>query len=108
MRRLMLAAVAVVAALGAGGAAMYYSSQSAPAKPQWVVTGRTTAHRMLVLNVDAKAPLTPMFIARELVEPVRERYDEVLVYVHGGRAGRNALRRVQWSPGAGYVETTIR
>ena len=61
---------------------------------------------MLVLQVETRHVADALAIARELVEPLKPRYTEVMVYFH--RPGRPATlppRRVQWSPSRGYVET---
>ena len=45
-------------------------------------------------------------IAQQLVEPVKSRYAEILIYYHRpGRPDPLAPRRVQWTPTEGYVET---
>lgn len=75
--------------------------------PRWTVTRRVTAHRALVVDVDARHPADALAIARAIVEPARARVDEILVYVYPpGR--RDLLRRVQWTPRHGYVETRYR
>lgn len=49
-----------------------------------------------------------MASARAIVEPVRARYTEVLVYLRkSGATGRFASRRVQWTPGGGYAEMAL-
>jgi hypothetical protein len=65
-----------------------------------------TAHGALVIEVEAADPTDAMAIAKELTEPVRDRYDEVLVYVArlGEGSGATAAR-IQWTRQHGYVET---
>ena len=73
---------------------------------RWTVTERLVAGSVLVLQVETTHLGDALPIARELVEPLKPRYTEVMVYFH--RPGRPATlppRRVQWSPSRGYVET---
>ena len=84
-----------------------------PARPvegeAWVVTKVTSAHHVLVVNVDADRVGNAQEIATELVAPMRERgYEEVLVYVWGLRRHKPfADRRVQWTPKSGYTELVM-
>jgi hypothetical protein len=49
-----------------------------------------------------------MTSAHAIVEPVRSRYSEVLIYVRrAGVPGRFASRRVQWTAANGYIETSL-
>lgn len=75
----------------------------APA-PRWTITHRVAAHRALVVEVDARHPEEAMDIARAISEPERGRFDEILIFVNRPRR-RDMLRRVQWTPQHGYVET---
>lgn len=104
----------VSAAAGSPGhAAAVATAQTPPAvrraaQPwaRWTVTERLTAGSVLVLQVETSHLADALDIARQLVEPVKPRYAEVMVYFH--RPGRPATlppRRVQWSPSQGYVET---
>jgi hypothetical protein len=73
---------------------------------RWTVTEQLAAGSVLVLQVETTHVAEALAIARELVEPLKPRYTEVMVYFH--RPGRPATlppRRVQWSPSRGYVET---
>ncbi|MGD9902391.1 MAG: hypothetical protein AB7U83_02890 [Vicinamibacterales bacterium] len=73
---------------------------------RWTVTEQLAAGSVLVLQVETTHLDHALDIARELVEPVKPRYAEVMVYFH--RPGRPATlppRRVQWTPSQGYVET---
>lgn len=127
MSRAALVVVGVLACVGSLGAWWYVSAaagspgraaavataQTPPAvrraaKPwaRWTVTERLTAGSVLVLQVETSHLADALDIARQLVEPVKPRYAEVMVYFH--RPGRPATlppRRVQWSPSQGYVET---
>ena len=74
----------------------------------WVVTKVTSAHHVLVVNVDADRVGNAQEIATELVAPMRERgYEEVLVYVWGLHHKPYADRRVQWTPKSGYTELVM-
>jgi hypothetical protein len=72
----------------------------------WQVIRMGTAHGSLVVEVEAADPTDAPAIAKELTEPVRDRYDEVLVYVArlGDRSGA-PVTRIQWTRQHGYVET---
>jgi hypothetical protein len=76
---------------------------------EWIVTGATSAHRALVVDVAAERVEDAMTIARQIVTPVLDReYEEILVYVWMAGAGREgADRRVQWTPKGGYHELII-
>ena len=75
----------------------------------WAVRKVTSAHHILVVNVDADHVGNAQKIASEIVTPVRDRgFDEVLVYVWGiHRHKPYADRRVQWTPTGGYSELVI-
>jgi hypothetical protein len=75
----------------------------------WAVRKVTSAHHVLVVNVDADHVGNAQKIASEIVAPVRDRgFDEVLVYVWGmHRHKPYADRRVQWTPKGGYSELVI-
>jgi hypothetical protein len=75
----------------------------------WIVTKVTSAHHVLVVNVDADRVGNAQAIATEIVAPVRDRgFDEVLVYVWKMRSHKAyADRRVQWTPKGGYSELVI-
>jgi hypothetical protein len=75
----------------------------------WVVTKVTSAHHILVVNVDADRLGNAQAIAAEIVAPVRDRkYDEILVYVRQMHSRKGfADRRVQWTPKGGYTELVI-
>lgn len=75
----------------------------------WAVRRATSAHNVLVVDVDAERVRDSRAIALQIVRPVLDRgYDEILVYVW--KAGGNkpfADRRVQWTPAGGYRELLI-
>ena len=47
----------------------------------WVVTRATSARHAMVIDVEADRPEQAQAIAEEIVAPLRDRYEEVLVYV---------------------------
>ena len=75
--------------------------------PGWTVTKAYSAHHMMVVEVETDMPETARQIAAQVVEPLKNRYDEVLIYVRTPNAPADDLpaRRVQWTKRAGYVET---
>lgn len=83
----------------------------APPRPGTRYPGGTvkraySAHHMMVVDVEAEHPSEALAIAREVVEPLRNSYDEVLVYTREPDAP-DAARRVQWTPRGGYVELIL-
>ena len=72
---------------------------------RWSVTEHLSAHRVLIAHVETEFLHEAPAIARELTEPLRDRYAEVLIYFHRpGRPDTLAPRRVQWTPALGYSE----
>lgn len=71
----------------------------------WHIRNMATAHGAFVIEVEADDPSQAATIARALVEPTKDDYDEVLIYVNQ-RGGDSDLpdRRLQWTPRDGYVE----
>jgi hypothetical protein len=73
----------------------------------WAVTKATAAQHMMVVEVDAERLDDAKGIAVQIVEPVRARgYDEILIYVRQPGRSTPAVRRIQWTPRGGYVEST--
>lgn len=73
----------------------------------WVVTRATSARRAMVIDVEADKPQNARSIAEELVAPLRAKYEEVLIYVRPiGNPADALTRRVEWTPGGGFVETS--
>jgi len=71
----------------------------------WYVRNMATAHGAFVIEVEAEDPEQTETISRALIEPIKEDYAEILVYVN--RMGDDSdlpARRVQWTPRDGYVE----
>ena len=75
----------------------------------WVVTKVTSAHHVLLVNIDAEQVGNAQTIAAEIVAPVKERgFDEILVYVWRTHKHKPfADRRVQWTPKGGYTELVM-
>jgi hypothetical protein len=74
--------------------------------PGWTVTRAYSAHHMMVVEVDAASAIEARAVAAQIVEPLKNRYDEVLVYLRdpGQTSTDLATRRVQWTRRNGYVE----
>lgn len=73
---------------------------------RWTVTEQLSAHHVLIVQVETDHLDEAMSIARQVADPIRTRFAEVLVYVHRpGRPDTVAPRRVQWTRASGYVET---
>ena len=71
----------------------------------WYVRNMATAHGAFVIEVEAEDPAQTEAISRALVEPIKDDYAEILVYIN--RMGDDSdlpARRVQWTPRDGYVE----
>ena len=74
--------------------------------PSWTVTQANSAHDVLVVDVEAQRAGQAMTIAEAIVAPVRSRgYLEILIYVREAGHPDGATRRIQWTPGGGFVET---
>jgi len=75
----------------------------------WAVTKVTSAHHVLLVNIDAERVGDAQTIAAEIVAPVKERgFDEILVYVWRTHKHKPfADRRVQWTPKGGYTELVM-
>jgi hypothetical protein len=72
---------------------------------RWHIRNMATAHGAFVIEVEAEDPSQAETIARTLVEPIKDDYDEVLVYVNQrGDDSDLPARRIQWTPREGYVE----
>jgi hypothetical protein len=74
--------------------------------PGWTVTRAYSAHHMMVVEVEAAPALEARGIAAQIVEPLKNRYDEVLIYLRdpGQGATELAARRIRWTKREGYVE----
>jgi hypothetical protein len=75
----------------------------------WQLVHQLSAHHVLVLEVETERTGEALAIARQLAEPVRAHYTEILVYVfRPGRRGGLPAARVQWTPRSGYEATWYR
>lgn len=85
------------------------AAPAVPAGPSgdgWRVVHQTSAHYMLVLEVETERVAEAGPIAQQLTDPVKDRYAEVLVYVfRPGRRGGLPAARVQWTHRGGYEVT---
>lgn len=73
---------------------------------RWTVTQSLSAHNVLIVHVETRYLDEAMAIARQVADPIKFRYAEVMIYFH--RPGRPDLlppRRIQWTPAGDYVET---
>jgi hypothetical protein len=94
-------------------ASLSRSASAAPAPragmrfPGWTVTRSFSAHHVLIVDVEADRLTDDLKIAAQIVEPLKARYDEALIYFRlPGQPGDHlAPRRVQWTARAGYVES---
>ena len=107
--RLLAAGVALLAvAVLAGAMLSLRSEQAVPeAADTWRVIGASSAHRVLVIDIEAERPEDASDIAVQIVDPVRSRdYEEILIHIYAeGSSTGTAVRRMQWTPLGGYVET---
>jgi hypothetical protein len=72
----------------------------------WVVTKATSAEHTMVVDVEAERLEDARGIALQIVEPVRSHgYQEILIYVRQPGRRIPAVRRIQWTPRGGYVES---
>ena len=73
----------------------------------WTVTRATSAHHVMVIDVEADKPEDARQIAGDIVDPLHGTYEEVLIYVRPTGSPANAIvRRIQWTPHDGFVETS--
>jgi hypothetical protein len=73
----------------------------------WRVTQANSAHDVMVVEVEAEQLKDSRAIADEIVAPLRNSYGEVLIYIRSpGDEAERVVRRIQWTPDTGYVETS--
>jgi hypothetical protein len=60
----------------------------------------------MVIEVETEQPGTALAIAAQVVEPVKDRYEEILLYVRTPASLPDDLpaRRVRWTRRGGYEE----
>jgi len=108
----------LIAAGGCGGGSR--PNQPAPADPaaaaraappsgpqlvndEFTVVRMSTAHGAFVVELETARPERIGEYARTLAEPIKSRYEEILIYATRP-AGDKPARRVVWTPRNGYVE----
>lgn len=75
---------------------------------RWTITEQFAAQSVLVVQVETTRLGEALPIAREITALLQSRYTEIMIYFHRpGRPDTLPPRRVQWSPGAGFVETDL-
>ena len=73
----------------------------------WTVTRAISAHHVMVIDVEADKPEDARQIAGDIVDPLHGTYGEVLIYVRPtGNPVNAVVRRIQWTPHDGFVETS--
>ena len=80
-----------------------------PERRRWTVTHSATFLTEMVVTVKAERPEQARTIAEQIILPVRQHYEEILVYVHGLEPDRDPLvRRIDWTPRGGFSELSFR
>ncbi len=80
-----------------------------PERLRWTVTRSASALREMVVSVSAERPEQARVIAEQIIAPVHQQYEEILVYVSAVDSGRDPLvRRIAWTPRGGYRETSFK
>jgi hypothetical protein len=75
-------------------------SMARHAGPEWTVHRTTTAQHLMVVDVNARPSASLRLIGESILTgSIRDKYDEVLIYV---RSGRTSVRRIQWTRRHGY------
>jgi hypothetical protein len=73
---------------------------------RWTVTEELSAHYVLISHVETRYLGEALAISRQLADPIKSRYSEIIIYFHRpGRPDTLPPRRVQWTRAHGYVET---
>lgn len=73
----------------------------------WQIVQMATAHGIFTIEVELEDPDTGPDVARALIEPLADRYSEILVYVYNpgqGYGGHAPVMRITWTPEDGYDE----
>ena len=74
----------------------------------WRIVKMATGEDIITIELEVNDMATASDVARELAEPLKARYSEILVYVYanGEQAGDHfPARRIQWNKRDGFVET---
>ena len=70
---------------------------------EFSIVEMATAHGAFTIEVEVDLGADTMSIARRLIEPVQDRYAEILVYFYDRASdGQLPLSRVQWTAEGGY------
>ncbi len=78
-----------------------------PDGTSWRVTQANSTVDVMVVDIEAERPDEALAIAKEVVAPLADSYVEVVIYVRAlDQTDDDSVRRVQWTPGTGYIETT--
>ena len=93
-----------IAAVLTVGLASVMVSLAPPPQPRWTITERVSFNRALVMHVETRYMTEAPGIAREIGNPILDRYGEILIFFH--RPGADDMaRRIQWTRAHGYVQT---
>jgi hypothetical protein len=106
-------ALALVAGAACAGGDVDVPGRSSDAEPQlllanedWSIVEMATAHGAFTIEVEMAEGVDTDEIARSLIEPLQDRYAEVLVYFHARGAETDLPElRIQWTAAGGYAET---
>lgn len=74
----------------------------------WRIIKLATAQDVFTIELEVSDLATASDVARELVDPLKTRYAEILVYVYAdgeGTGGHLPAKRIQWNAADGFVET---
>ena len=74
---------------------------------EFEITKMAAADDVLIIEIDATPSVDAGDLARTLVEPVQDRYPEVLVYVRWPADDGRPIVKIQWTVERGYVETVL-
>ncbi len=93
----------------AAASALRSAEQRSAGSLTWTVTRLNWADDILVVEVKTARPAEDArTIAEEIVEPLDDGYEEVLVYIRAPASANNPiLHRIRWTPTAGYVEASF-
>ena len=108
--RLLLGGVAWLIALLLFAALLQWSGSQPPrVTPALDGVKSATFLREMVVTVAAERPDRARTIAEQIVLPVRQHYEEILVYVQAVDTKSDPLvRRIDWTPRAGFQEMGFR
>ena len=111
MRAAIAVWLAVIAACGGGSVdePLNPAVEETPlllVNDDWSIVEMATAHGAFTIEVEVAEGVDTAAVARSLIEPLQDRYAEVLVYFHARGAETDLPQlRVQWTAAGGYAET---